>query len=631
MDEEAPRTARPLSGLSLERKLPLLMGGMIVLLVLFATIGSYLEVRSAAVTGARERLEVVERQLQQMLGSGFETRKQQLGMFADTTPYIREVLRGATVDTAELHEALNRLRTRSDSGLPIELWNPRGELIARTGRGVQTSSRNQPTPPAEAAFSDTAGARISYFTRDERGGPTYFIDIPIHDGNRPLGIIRQTRRIVGGPNSMEFEELIGAGKIYLTDRSGEVWTTLGGDSVAPMPIQKFDGTYEARRDGQRVLTHAVKIPHSPWVSVIELPLAGVLARPQRFLREAILLGSILGLLGMLVAWRVSRRITQPIRELDAAASSFAEGAYDERVPVRRTDELGRLAVTFNTMAEQVQHAHSQLESAVDIAETSRSEAQEANQAKSEFLATMSHEIRTPINAMIGYTDLLDMGVPGTMSEQQAKFVSRIRDSGRHLVGLVDELLDFAKIESREMRVEALPTSAGIAVKSAVQPLYAAAERKHIRIEIACDEDYAFRGDARRVHQILLNLLNNAVKFTDDGGSITVVCGRGEAPSEMAHHGTDDAVFIRVADTGIGIPADQLARIFQPFVQVTSGYTRQHGGAGLGLAISQKLAQLMRGTITVESLAGQGTTFTLWLPSDALRPQFADSDRASSDS
>lgn len=606
------------------------MGVLIGVFVLVGIIGSYFEVRRSSVESASARVRDVETQLQTMLAGNFSNRAAQLGSFADTATVLRDVLRGAPTDSGAVARALNAIRQRTDSTLPIDLWDTRGRRIAQTGVAIPALGD---TPPSETAFGDTAGARIGPLMIDN-GRVLYHLDIPIQHEGRPLGLIRQTKRVSGAGAARAIETLVGAGRMYVTNESGDVWITLNGEMASQQPIQKLGETYETTRDGKRVLAYGVLIPGSRWVSMIEMPMDTILARPQAFLRRAILIGTALGMLGVLLAWLLSRRMTAPIRDLNAAAASFAAGAYDARVAVTTSDEIGRLANTFNEMADQVQTAHGelaqrydeaaslatqlelsneQLEAAVDVAETARVEAQEASKAKSDFLATMSHEIRTPVNAMVGYTDLLDMGLPGELTEMQTRYVTRIRESGRHLVGLVDELLDFAKIEAHEVRVDPAPHAARPALDAAVQALQGAATRKGVRLTAMCRDDYYFRGDQRRVHQILLNLVNNAIKFTEKGGSVTVACGRGAPPAELVAEELHDAICFTVQDTGIGIADDQLTRIFQPFVQVAGGYTRQHGGTGLGLSISQKLALLMGGAIQVESEPGVGSTFTLWLP------------------
>lgn len=250
----------------------------------------------------------------------------------------------------------------------------------------------------------------------------------------------------------------------------------------------------------------------------------------------------------------------------------------------------------------------------------RAMAEAASQAKSAFLATMSHEIRTPINAIMGYTELLELGLSGPLTDKQRHQLSRIQVSSRHLLKLVNEVLDLAKVESGRLAVVREVGDAASSVNDAVTLLQPQAAAREILLVNRCTEGGLVRyaADRHRVEQILVNLMANAVRFTEPGGRVTVSCeltlpeAAAEAGGQLAV-GPDCLCAIHVEDTGIGIHPGHLAAVFEPFVQVESGHTRTREGTGLGLAISRRLARLMDGDLTAESQPGRGSCFTLWLP------------------
>ena len=254
-----------------------------------------------------------------------------------------------------------------------------------------------------------------------------------------------------------------------------------------------------------------------------------------------------------------------------------------------------------------ERARADAESARRDAEEARAEAEHANRAKSEFLAVMSHELRTPLNAIGGYTELMEMGIRGPITDQQRQDFSRIQASQRHLLGLINEVLNYAKLETGAVQyaLEDVPLRGALAAaESLVLPQVRARSLTLTTREVAAD--LAARADSEKLRQILVNLLSNAVKFTEprDGKPGRI---------ELACVAAGERVRISVTDTGIGIPADKLEAIFDPFVQVRGDLTRTAEGTGLGLAISRDLARGMGGDLTAESELGKGSTFTLELP------------------
>ncbi len=229
----------------------------------------------------------------------------------------------------------------------------------------------------------------------------------------------------------------------------------------------------------------------------------------------------------------------------------------------------------------------------------------ANNAKSLFLTHMSHELRTPLNAVIGYAELLEEEAGAKGHPEYLPDLAKIKFAGKHLLKLISEILDFAKIESGKLAVTMEPCSAADVVAEVGSTLEPMMRRNRNSLEISCPDDLEpVHADPVRLRQILLNLMGNACKFTENGLVSLAV-------SSENRNGQGWILF-RVADQGIGMTPEQMKKLFQPFTQATSSTSKRYGGTGLGLAISQKLAQLMGGSISVESTHGKGSVFTLCL-------------------
>ncbi len=317
-------------------------------------------------------------------------------------------------------------------------------------------------------------------------------------------------------------------------------------------------------------------------------------------REFLALFLATTLLVVLVAVAMARGISTPIRSLTELANRVAAGDLTKTIVVDAQDEVGALASSFNRMTVDLRRSRDELVQTNQALVDARDHALEVSQLKSHFLANMSHEIRTPMNGVLGMTELL---LATSLTERQRRLADTVYRSGSALLKIINDILDFSKIEAGKMELEHIDFDLRQVVEEAVDMFTEQAQRKGLELFCAIPADLptAVQGDPGRLRQVLINLLGNAIKFTDRGEVGVRLAVQQDAPSHVVIRCT-------VSDTGIGIAPESQADVFEPFTQADGSSTRKYSGTGLGLSIVKQLISLMHGTIAVESTVGVGSQF-----------------------
>lgn len=344
--------------------------------------------------------------------------------------------------------------------------------------------------------------------------------------------------------------------------------------------------------GYVLLTHSLQSIHS--------------GLAQNVLSAAVVT-AIVSLVGIVLAVLMVKQLLGPLHNLAQTVHGIAEGHRSARASENAVAEVGALARSFNRMADRLQESYASIERTVEqrTEELRRAKdaAEEANRAKSDFLANMSHEIRTPMTAILGFAEALSE--QDLSAAEKLDALRTIHRNGEHLLGIINDILDISKIEAGKLDVERLHCALPQLLAEIESLMRIRASAKGIGLVFGLDGQVpeVIETDPVRLRQILINLIGNAIKFTDHGEVRVVARRRSARPP---------AIEFDVIDTGVGIPPGQLGQLFQPFTQADESMTRRHGGTGLGLCISKRLALLLGGDITVQSEPGRGSRFTAWV-------------------
>jgi signal transduction histidine kinase len=583
---------------SIEGRLPLLIVALLAAEVVLFVYWAHREVRRVALDSAGSRLEAASEQLADL----FSTQLRRLRLDIATRAAHPAIVLAAEDTSAAARSnglaELERIATATPATRSVSVLAPDGTPRLSTGRA-----------PAAGFVATADSALIGPL---EASGDTLYYGAyaPIRAGNRTIGFLAERRVSAASATTVRLiADLIGEDvRFIIGNESGDVWTDFTRN--VPGPSRDLVGrsaTVPYRYQGHSSHGAARQIAGAPWVVWVEFPDSVIFARSHSFLGRAAIAGAVVLVLGAMLGWLASRRITGPLREVAHGAELIANGDYEHRVRVHRDDELGSLAVSFNAMAKQVAVSQHGLEDKVaertgQLTDTLKQlEVAQTALVRREKLAILGqlasgvgHELRNPLGVMtnaVYYLEAIQSGPP-----KVREYLEILRNQIRLSEKIVGDLLDFARVRSPTLESVVLPELVESQLGRAAVP-----ENVRVIREFPGDLPTA-HVDPIQIGQVVLNLLTNAIQAMEETGGVLTLTGRR----------AEDSVTLEVTDTGPGMTSAVLAQVFEPL------FTTKARGIGLGLAVSRSLAEANAGTIVAASEPGRGATFTLTLPSTPSR-------------
>ena len=427
------------------------------------------------------------------------------------------------------------------------------------------------------------------------------------------------------------------GRIIADAYSERITYKMDIDPVGRQLIESGTRVYEWHAD-QLIVGQPVIVGHQCLGAIsVGLPTAPLKTKISAMRNQGISIAAGAIIIGILTALLFSRSITEPLKEMVRITKRVATGDLNQNIPIRDHDELNVLAGSFNNMITKLKNAHNMLEQQVqertaDLVEANRqlkheiadhkgtmkklreskAEAEAANIAKSEFLANMSHELRTPLNHIIGFTELLLERYFGELTEKQEKNMGHVLQSSRHLLSLINDILDLSKVEAGRLELDVSDVNLKPLLENSIIMVKEKAMKHNIGLTALLEGlPEKVGADKKMLKQIIYNILSNAVKFTPDSGKVVL---RARLYDISGENEKKPALEISVSDTGIGVEQEDIERIFNPFEQADSSKSKRYQGTGLGLSLTKRLVELHGGSIRAESEGeGKGSTFRVIIP------------------